>query len=257
MATGTSTVTGTPRYMVVALGTDTSHRGGRHWELVVSSFPAILNCCIDVKRSFRREDDESTEGSGFDSPTRDRMKAKDTWVVVLEAAKCVLRAFGIVVVLCNHGKHRSLSVAYELAAVTGGELVNIRDRRCPNWIRDLHDVMATLAPRLTEHVRLFGSRPHPVAGIHVCRGEFDGPEWVAVNDPFYGRLHKYHHMRGSDVVIETTIPRGVAHAGWRFGTLIGRDGIESEGWYHPGNVRPMGQWHFREVRDLHSSLMVG
>ena len=99
MATGTSTVTDTPRYMVVALGADTFHRAGRHWELVVSSFPAILNCCIDVKRALRRKDDESTEGSGLDSPTRDRMKAKDTWVVVLEAAKCVLRAFSIVVVL--------------------------------------------------------------------------------------------------------------------------------------------------------------
>ena len=57
--------------MVAALGIDTEH-----WGVVASAFPGILNCCINVCRAFPREENESTAGSGFDEPTRNRMKAK-------------------------------------------------------------------------------------------------------------------------------------------------------------------------------------
>ena len=88
-------------------------------------YPMVLNCCINVVEALKRGHDESSSGSGFDKHTRERMMARDTWQTVWGVALEVLIAFGLLVVLCNHGRHRSLSLAYELHKFFGIELVSI------------------------------------------------------------------------------------------------------------------------------------
>ena len=107
--------------MVVAVGIET-----RHWEALREAFPEAVNCCVNVTRVFRKECHESTAGSGFDQPTRDRMKAKETWGTVLTASLAVIHTFGLLVTVCNHGRHRSLSLGFEVAVHQGAELVSLR-----------------------------------------------------------------------------------------------------------------------------------
>ena len=162
------------RGMVVALGTDTAH-----WRLVKNSFPGIHNCCIDVARALRREWNEDTSGSGFDADTRTRIMAKRTWPVIWEVAMCVLREFGLLIILCNHGRHRSLTLAYELAAREKCCLVSMRDRDRPSKMLNPCSVLQIITPRVRWHLEAFARYPHPVAGIHVCRNDFDGTAWAA------------------------------------------------------------------------------
>ena len=108
----------------MALGIHTDH-----WSEVKKEYPGVLNCCINVVEAFEKGHDESSSGTGFDKHVRERMMAKDTWETVWELALVVLMAFGLVVVLCNHGKHRSLSLAYELHKSFGVELVSIRKQK--------------------------------------------------------------------------------------------------------------------------------
>jgi len=64
-----------------------------------------------VRKAFSRNHDETTHHDGFHKHIRERMKKKEAWPAVWEAAMCVIKRFKLVVLVCNHGKHRSLSMA--------------------------------------------------------------------------------------------------------------------------------------------------
>ena len=213
--------------MVVALGVKE-----QHWREVKKAFPACVNCSIDVREAFHREWYENTKGSGFDQPTRDRMKAKETWGIVWEVALSVLREFDLLLVLCNHGKHRSLSLAYEVAEFTGCELVSIRERdRWYTPLRRVTDVMSQLTSRLAQHARMFGKHPHPIVGIQLCESEFDGHGWEDPNDPD----SVYLKIAPGDILIQ--VFRGKEESqGWSFGSLVGTGEPSLPGWYPPSCV---------------------
>ena len=237
--------------MVVALGIYTEH-----WRLVKHAFPGIHNCCIDVTRAFRRESDEDRSGSGFDQHTRICIMAKRTWPVVWEVAMSVLNKFGILIVLCNHGRHRSLSLAYELAASRAGcRLISMRCPDRPSMMRHPNDVLRIITPRLVQHLDAFRGHPHPVVGIHVCRYGFDGTAWAS-NENSDAPPTRYRHLdiiRGN-ILIE--IRPDEASTGWGFGILV-IDGADGPiGWYPPAYVDPLGRWHFDGIENLYASLMV-
>ena len=161
--------------MVVALGIYTEH-----WMLVKQRLAGIYNCCINVASAFRLESDEDPRGSGFDLQTRSRMKKKRTWPVVWEVAMSVLNKFGFLIILCNHGRHRSLSLAYELADFRAGCcLVSMRNPERPSEQLHPNAVLDFITPRLVQHLDAFRGHPHPVVGIHVCRYGFDGTAWAS------------------------------------------------------------------------------
>ena len=236
--------------MVVALGKDTEH-----WMLVKQRLAGIHNCCIYVASAFRRESDEDQSGSGFDLPTRSRIREKRTWPVVWEVAMSVLNKFGFLIVLCNHGRHRSLSLAYELSAFRARcWLVSMRD---PDTLEKLdpNAVLDFITPYLVRHIDAFGSHPHPVVGIHVCRYGFDGTAWAS-NENSDAPPTRYRHLdiiRGN-ILIE--IRPDEASTGWGFGILV-IDGADGPiGWYPPAYVDPLDRWHFDGIENLYASLMV-
>ena len=103
---------------VIAMGRKTEH-----WKTLRREFPCVRNCVIDVRRAFTQEHGEDTSGTGFDPHVRHRIMEKPAWPVVFEIAMLVLQTFGLCIVLCNHGKHRSVTVAYEIADRSGASLV--------------------------------------------------------------------------------------------------------------------------------------
>ena len=240
-----------PPTLVVALGTDTEH-----WRLVENSFPGIHNCCIHVANALRRERDEDASGSGFDAHTRTLIMAKRTWPVIWEVAMCVLREFGILIILCNHGRHRSLTLAYELAEREECCLVSMRDRDRPSKMLNPSSVLQIITPRVRRHLEAFARYPHPVAGIHVCRNDFDGTAWAANENPD-APLTQYPHldMVKEDILVESRC-RGEEPMGWGFGTLVIDGAAGPTGWYPPAFVRPLDRWHFDGIKDLYDSLVL-
>ena len=158
--------------IVVAIGLKT-----RYWGALLSEIPDLWwcrNCCIDVRDALGKKWDEDTSGSGYDSRVRERMKEKQSWNVVWQVATHILHAFGILLVFCNHGKHRSLSLAVELKEQTHCELV----AHCSRHVRDRiaeREFAKRLRPRLMQHMERFQRVPHPLKDISVCRYAFDGP----------------------------------------------------------------------------------
>ena len=240
-----------PTTLVVALGTDTEH-----WRLVENSFPGIHNCCIHVANALRRERDDDTSGSGWDSHTRTRIMAKRTWPVIWEVAMCVLREFGILIILCNQGRHRSLTLAYELATRTGCRLVSMRDRDRPSRMLDPHRLLQIITPSVRKHLEASAWDPHPVAGIHVCTNGFDGTAWVANENPDAPPTRYRHlNMDPGHILVESRCPCEES-MGWGFGTLVVKGAAGIRGWYPPSFVRPLDRNHFSAITDLYASLVL-
>ena len=225
--------------MVVALGVQTDH-----WVAVRTSFPCILNCCVDTRKAFQKEYDEDVSGSGFDEATRGRMREKASWNTVWAVAQCVFWEFALVIVLCNHGRHRSLSVAWEVSAEWGCELVSIRDPESPWQLRSVKDVMQDLGERLDFHRRTYGDRPCPVFRIRVSWVRWDGEDWKQREIPEH-RSWNYLTLKPGDVVVEVRCDEKVSGSGmnrWGYGLLVGSPGSASCGWYPPTALCAAPSW---------------
>ena len=146
--------------LIVSMGLETAH-----WSALYHEFPDAINCCINVCDAFARERDDVVDSTGFEKETRDRMRAKRAWPFAWKLSTCILREFGVLIILCRHGRHRSLSLAIELADHFEREFRCIRDSRRPTTYRPVEDVMRELRPRLSSHVGRYGGREFPVIGV--------------------------------------------------------------------------------------------
>ena len=184
-------------FMVIAVGIETPH-----WEALARFCPGMLTCCLDVRYALGREWGESARGSGFDGPTRDRMKAKRGWALVWAMARFVMESRGVVIILCNHGRHRSLSLAVELANRTGCELISIRSRANPRALLDVGTFVRAIEPRMDVYLASFGQLPHPIIGTRTCTVLFDGVQWGHDRDPNHrSGSYSYLSLIPGDIVI--------------------------------------------------------
>lgn len=206
-----------------------------HWSAFLREFPRAMNCCISVWRALSPESGEELVGNGFDKSFRDRMKAKDGWGLVWNVCHCVLREFGVLVVLCKHGKDRSLSLAIELADYFGCEFRAMRDEWRPRSIRPVDVFLNELRPRFKKHVLRHGGDRFPVMGVGRCVVDFDGPEWVGANDPSWCHPdYTYLDMRRGSFVLQ--LHRDSTEAqGWSYGSEVLLPNSES-GWFPPTAV---------------------
>ena len=99
----------------------------------------------------------------------------------MAASLAVIRTFGLLITVCNRGRHRSLSLGFEVAVHQGAELVSIRDSQRPTRFRGVREFMEDVSPRLMEHVCRFRDVPHPVVGFGICTHEFNGISWAEDN----------------------------------------------------------------------------
>ena len=223
------------------------------WATVMNQFPRIRNCCICVTKAFRKQEHESTDGSGFDEGTRSRMKKHETWATAWAAGACVLREFGFLIVLCNHGRHRSLSLAYELAAHFGCKLLSIRESNHPGIVKSVKTIMTQLTSRLTWHVNTYGCLSHPVAGILVCICKLDGKDW-AQKESFQHRRHSYLNITQGDLLVQLRRTPDPSEC-WAFGCKVQVDRPGEFGWFPASCTKSLPAKHFRSCYNLFDCLM--
>ena len=232
------------RCLIVSMGRDT-----QHWAAVQREYPRVLNCTINVCRAFAKDDRDVVRSTGFDVETRNRMKAKDGWNFVWNVAMCILREFGFLVVLCNHGKHRSLSLAIELSKHLNCGYRCIRDQSNPWVMRPVRDVMDELRPALSSHVNSYGAQTFPIRGVRVCTTAFDGPAYINKTDPDWGTARcRYLQLVPGHLLLE--VHRTATEAvGWSYGFPVSSDGSVACGWYPPDHVdQNLGDQHERIMR---------
>ena len=266
-----------PGTMVIAVGCQTEH-----WPALRDLFPRITNCCLDVRDAFHREWDESTELDGFDERTRARMKNKPAWSAVFAAALEVVRTFRVVVLVCNHGKHRSLSVAVELKLGLGDdcELVSPRDPKYPAMRK-----IEAFARYLRWHHCLEFMRPDssrdlltPVLDVRVGLYDFDADQWIqeelSKGGEKEGRCREWiqigdkqglrgrdmvHTIRKDDIMIvlqhDCFDTIRMVETQWSSGVLVTGADIYSRRWFPPDVCGPLPLYHFPHIRDFKRSLL--
>ena len=149
-------------------------------------------------------------------------------------------AFGLLVGLCNHGRHRSLSLAYELHKFFGVELVSIVNQS--GRYRGVSEFMKAVSLRLSQHVLLFGQLPHPVVGVFECIHRFDGPQWQQIKDTH----HMYLDLSPKCLVILVRHTEEgsqdwvrIDSKGWAHGRLVGKYGDNNRGFFPYKHVKVM------------------
>jgi len=225
-----------PRAMIIAVGLNT-----QHWYALSTEFPIIHNCCLDVRDAFSREWDEDTQGTGFELSVRNRIKAKMTWGIVFQTAWVIAQEMGLVIIVCNHGKHRSLSLAVELATYLDGHLVSIRHEDRPLHLRHVTDFMNEVRPRLNSHTHAYSHRTHPVVGISVCKVAWDGHDWehqLRTDSMVWQVGDPYLTIHINDIVIIVSTPPRIAQ-GWQCGVLVRQNMASVIGWFPPTAVEPI------------------
>ena len=78
-------------------------------------FPLATNCCMDVARALAQERAEPKNGTGLDPGCQERIRNKPFYSLLMAIGHLILEAFGILIVVCNHGKHRSTAIAADIA----------------------------------------------------------------------------------------------------------------------------------------------
>ena len=247
------------RMMVICLGVKTDY-----WDLLMELYPSISNCCLDVREAFHREWDEAVRGSGFDEAVRCRMKRKDAWDIVMEAAMCILKTFDLLVVVCNHGRHRSLSLGVEISSRVGCELVSPRDGKYGSRSLSPHLFISNISSRLDAHRLLFERAEYPISGFGVCECDFDGPEWM--NSPGEGERtdpQQLHVLRRGDLAVWTVKAADLGGGdGWVRGSIMsywhrkemGGSDVTRAKWMPASAIKRLDHYHFQGVYDLEGSL---
>ena len=234
--------------VVISIGTRTDH-----WSELLESYPEIRNCSMDVAYALERRGDENPDnGTGFDELVRDKMREKDTWKVLWEVAVEILARFRILVVLCTHGKHRSLSLAYEIHKEFGCKLISPRNPTFRRRWRDPKQFLADIAPRLEEHKKIHGKKLHPLVGIWICKRSFNGPDYV--KRKYGGSGDNVHVMEPGAVVVQME-DESDTDSDWHIGSVISSEGeVSRSKWYPPATVQNMKHWYYPAVQKLDDDL---
>lgn len=172
--------------VVVALAVDvlSGEEGASYFDTLRAKYPDVCNCGIDVR--YLREVGLSSS-NGMDVEAREQLQKQRAWNVVYEAAVGICESFSLVIVLCESGRYKSLSIAFHIAEKIKCLLFchhapseDAAKRTCliPQVVTHPNQLMEELPPRLELHSRLFGQQPHPLLGVAECRSPFNAYEEV-------------------------------------------------------------------------------
>ena len=200
----------------------------------MTRYPAAAACCLDIRRAFHRPWEANAEGTGFDAACRRRVAESPTYPPLLETAIYILQSLGVVILVCNHGKHRSLSLAYDVASLTGGVLVATRDAESPQRLGPVDYFIKVVEAFLEPFSEIFAGWPHPIRQVVVAVDSWDGTAWAAEQPPAAGRDHYLTFARGELLVLLTE--RSSDACGWAYGLRVTQGGHRSPGWLPPRYV---------------------
>ena len=181
--------------VVFAIGTQT-----RHWVRFQQTYGSYLPCVINVTELFRRGPGDNTRTTGFDEECRRRIRRMSLFYPILCIANVLLDMYEIVIVLCRHGRHRSLTVAYELARATGATLVAPCHRSMVEGPYMHPNYLVAYIERYHSG-KLEACRKSPFPIVSVCYSDlvWDGRSWVTKNSQV---LNDYHSVLKGDLIME-------------------------------------------------------
>ena len=171
----------------------------------------------------------------------------------MEAAAATLHSLGIVILVCNYGKHRSLSLEHDLSCATGACLVSTRD----DGDQSRYCAVARFIELVREFLRPFvvvcPGVNHPVRGVRIADQIWDGDAWAQSCAPAPRPGDHYISFCRGDIVILLRPPDEDDH-GWQFGFRVAEGGHARQGWFPPLFVRAVTEGDFPGTPDPFSAL---
>ena len=152
----------------------------------------------------------------------------------------VLLKFRLLIVVCNHGKHRSLSLAYELAHYTKARLIIPRDRQFYRHRPEPHQFLTHVSGRLRQHRATYLYSPHPFRRIGIVLVGFDACSWAIYHQV---DADEYCNLLSGDIVVEISPPNQEAACGWGYGVIIRGSRSYPGCWFPPAYVRDLKYDH--------------
>ena len=217
--------------LIIAIGLETEH-----WQQLCHRHPACFNCMIHVSGALKKERDEPTIGTGYDSVCAERIKAKPAYTVVKEVATEILQRFGLLIVACKHGTHRSVVLARHVQAGDhSSRLLTPCCRCCPTHCCP-SEFMMLVQQHMINHSLLHGPKPHPLLNIGILMSGFDGQDWLhQCATENWNSNGAYHVAFLGDIAIEYEDPTAIDshNLGWAIGTLLTRDAGGRRNKYYP------------------------
>ncbi len=195
---------------------------------------------------------ENTSGTGFDPHVRHRIMVKPAWPVVFEIATLLLQTFGLCIVLCNYGKHRSVTVAYEIAQRSSASLVSPWHGHGEFLDASPDDFLKTILLRLLQHRDRHADSPHPLLSIGVVVADFDGRSWAVQHQL---PEDEYFDLFAGDVAAEIARPELVNADGWSYGIIFRKGAIYRGRWFPPAFVHHSSHHLVLGVANFGASLL--
>ena len=164
----------------------------------------------------------------------------------------VLRSFRLLVVVCNHGKHRSLSLAYELSNHTNAWLISPPDTQAFGYHVSPDHFLKCVSGRQGQHCAIYLLSPHPLRRIGIVLREFDGCRWAHDHQV---DADDYCNLLPGDIVVEILPPNQEVAFGWGYGAII-RGSISFPGcWFPPAFVSDLKCDHIVGTGNLRHELL--
>ena len=169
-----------------------------------------------------------------------------------EIALSVLLKFGLLIVVCNYGKRRSLSLAYELALHTQARLFTPRGQQAHCQFPDPVQFLSRVTDRLQQHRDAYSHWCHPFRRVGIVKVGFDCTSWA------FGHqvdAADYCSLFSGDIVVEISPPNEEAACGWGYGIIFRAGEIYSACWFPPAYVRDLPPGHIEGTGSFGEQLL--
>ena len=177
-----------------------------------------------------REREEPTHVTGLDPGCRERMRRKPLYPLLMAIGKLILEAFGVLIVVCNHGKHRSVVLACDIAHEAGATLLTPCHRSLGDSHMNPRRFMQCIAEVMRGHIRDNGRHPFLINSIGVASGRWNGKAWATENG---AEVADFLDVEAGQSIIELH-PPGPVH-GWTYAAVWcpEQQCLVSRGYLHP------------------------
>ena len=227
---------------VVSVGIKTMH-----WTALTARFPKLLNCAMNVKTLLKKDRGESTHCTGLDDECSGRIKCKPAYPLLKLLGHILLDTFGILLVVCSSGRHRSVALAKDIALEWGALLMAPCHRSLGNLYMSPHTFADLLTSYVADHIGRLSTLPFPILSIGKCGISWSGTEW-AMATGMDGV--NYHSPAVGDTIIQ--LYSRCDPMGWMYGT-VAREGSVEEKKYLPPSCYTSGHL-FEGVPDSNTVL---
>ena len=171
---------------------------------------------MNVTSLLLKEKGESTKCTGLDEECSRRIRNKPAYPLLMLLGNIILDMFGILLVVCNHGKHRSVAVAKNIAQERSGVFLAPCSKALGyGYYMSSKDFIQRIERYMVAHISKNGEVEFPIISVGSCGIAWEGNDWANEHNV---DKEEYHSPAKDDIIVELLPPSNAG--GWMYATLF-------------------------------------